>query len=329
MSRSHARLLFVLSAALAVVAVPSCKRNLPPDVPPISGPQLGYVNIDYTYSMTSTDPNGDSVSYQMDWGDGTTSAWSSFVANAATVTLTKSWSTARNHFSVKARAKDRREATSSWTPEYPVIIMPNAPPDTPAAPSGPNSGYVGRYYSFYVSTSDPDGDSVSYQFNWGRSANDTTAWGNPVPSGDSYVDSVAWSSAGVYLVEARAKDTKGAATAWSAPCTTVMEVDRMKWRYGVGSCVYSSPAIGSDGSVYVGSDDDYLYAINPEGTLKWRYQTGDYVSSSPAIGSDGTVYVGSEGGDLIAIFSSGALANSAWPKFHHDNKNTGRVGGGR
>jgi len=166
MSRSNARLLFVLSAALAVVAVPSCRRNLPPDAPPISGPQLGYVNIDYTYSMTSTDPNGDSVSYQMDWGDGTTSAWSSFVANAATVTLTKSWSTARNHFSVKARAKDRREATSSWTPEYPVIIMPNAPPDTPAAPSGPNSGYVGRYYSFYVSTSDPDGDSVSYQFNW-------------------------------------------------------------------------------------------------------------------------------------------------------------------
>ena len=30
-------------------------------------------------------------------------------------------------------------------------------------------------------------------------------------------------------------------------------------------------------------------------TVKWSYLTGDYVYSSPAIGSDGTVYVGSGG----------------------------------
>jgi outer membrane protein assembly factor BamB len=36
-----------------------------------------------------------------------------------------------------------------------------------------------------------------------------------------------------------------------------------------GGAVYSSPAVGSDGTVYVGSQDYYLYAINPGGTLKW------------------------------------------------------------
>ena len=41
-----------------------------------------------------------------------------------------------------------------------------------------------------------------------------------------------------------------------------------------------------------------------DGTLKWKFQTGDYVRSSPAIGSDGTIYVGSEDGYLYAIGTS-------------------------
>jgi eukaryotic-like serine/threonine-protein kinase len=65
--------------------------------------------------------------------------------------------------------------------------------------------------------------------------------------------------------------------------------------------VESSPAIGADGTVYVGSDDNKLYAINPDGSLKWTYITGDYVRSSPAIGANGTVYVGSYDGKLYAI----------------------------
>ena len=59
----------------------------------------------------------------------------------------------------------------------------------------------------------------------------------------------------------------------------------MKWRYQTESVVISSPAIATDGTVYVGSDDNYLYAFNVDGSLKWRYQTGDKVSSRPAIGA--------------------------------------------
>jgi outer membrane protein assembly factor BamB len=66
--------------------------------------------------------------------------------------------------------------------------------------------------------------------------------------------------------------------------------------------VYSSPAIGSDGTVYVGSRDHKLYAINGKSGVKlWEFETGGYVQSSPAIGSDGTVYVGSDDGRLYAI----------------------------
>lgn len=102
----------------------------------------------------------------------------------------------------------------------------------------------------------------------------------------------------------------------------------LKWRYKIWDWVFSSPAIGSDGTIYVGSYDGYLYAISPSGELKWRYKTGDDVFSSPAIGSDGTIYVGSEDNYIYAIRSeSKDLADSPWPKFQHDNKNTGRYGG--
>mgnify|MGYP001408097328 CR=1 FL=1 len=65
----------------------------------------------------------------------------------------------------------------------------------------------------------------------------------------------------------------------------------------------SSPAIGSDGTVYVGSNDNRLYAINGKsGKGKWVFKMrGAVLLSSPAIGSDGTVYVGSRDKKIYAI----------------------------
>ncbi|MDB4805128.1 immunoglobulin domain-containing protein, partial [bacterium] len=73
-----------------------------------------------------------------------------------------------------------------------------------------------------------------------------------------------------------------------------VNINRFKWRFLIPylGMVYSSPAIGSDGTIYVGSNSGNLYAINPDGTQKWAFETGGGVSSSPAIGSDGTIYVG-------------------------------------
>ena len=67
----------------------------------------------------------------------------------------------------------------------------------------------------------------------------------------------------------------------------------------------SSPAIGADGTIYVGSGDDNLYAVNPDGTQKWAFPTGNYIESSPAIGADGTIYVGSDDDNLYAINPDG------------------------
>jgi outer membrane protein assembly factor BamB len=79
---------------------------------------------------------------------------------------------------------------------------------------------------------------------------------------------------------------------------------KRKWRFKTSGQVRSSAAIGSDGTIYVGSDDANLYAINPDGSKKWAFRARDYVRSSPAIGSDGTIYVGSDDGYLYAIKTS-------------------------
>jgi hypothetical protein len=77
------------------------------------------------------------------------------------------------------------------------------------------------------------------------------------------------------------------------------------WEFETGYPVSSSPAIGSDGTVYVGSADNKLYAINGKSGVKlWEFKTGESifgVTSSLAIGSDGTVYVGSWDKKLYAI----------------------------
>jgi outer membrane protein assembly factor BamB len=99
-----------------------------------------------------------------------------------------------------------------------------------------------------------------------------------------------------------------------------------KWSFVTEGNVLSTPTIGADGTIYIGSDDNKLYAINPDGSLKWEYETGGYIRSSAAIGTDGTIYVGSNDGLLYAIRGeSGGLADSPWPKFRKNAKNTGTV----
>ena len=46
--------------------------------------------------------------------------------------------------------------------------------------------------------------------------------------------------------------------------------------------------------------------------------------SSPTIAADGTIYVGSHDNKLYALFCPSKLASTAWPMFHHDRKHTGR-----
>ncbi len=99
-------------------------------------------------------------------------------------------------------------------------------------------------------------------------------------------------------------DTK---TAGATGQFTLVLVDSV-WQAAATKSITGSPAVAADGSVYVGSTDDSLYAFAADGTLKWSAKTGGTIDTcSPAVGGDGTVYVGSFDGSLYAYTSSGSL----------------------
>ena len=99
------------------------------------------------------------------------------------------------------------------------------------------------------------------------------------------------------------------------------------WEFKTGHWVVSPPAIGSDGTVYVGSWDHKLYALSGKSGVKlWEFETGAGSDSSLAIGSDGTVYVGSSDNKLYAIKTESlGLAKSPWPMSGQNALHTGRV----
>ena len=74
----------------------------------------------------------------------------------------------------------------------------------------------------------------------------------------------------------------------------------LKWSYATGGTVYSSPAV-ANGVVYVGSEDNNLYALDAKtGAKLWSYATGGPVDSSPAV-ANGVVYVGSDDNNVYAL----------------------------
>ncbi|WP_319765083.1 PQQ-binding-like beta-propeller repeat protein [Maridesulfovibrio sp.] len=88
-----------------------------------------------------------------------------------------------------------------------------------------------------------------------------------------------------------------------------MAAGSLKWSFSKRSSDVFSPAIGNDGTIYVGCDDRNLYALEPgdtDCTEKWSYPTGGEIYSAPTIGSDGTIYTGSSDGKLYAVNSDGS-----------------------
>jgi len=71
------------------------------------------------------------------------------------------------------------------------------------------------------------------------------------------------------------------------------EQNTLRWNFPTGQRITSSPVIGEDGTIYFGSYDSTLYALNPDGSLKCSFRAGEMIDSTPAIAPDGTIYFGS------------------------------------
>jgi hypothetical protein len=74
-----------------------------PDPP--TGPTTGFTDVEYTYTGSTTDPDGDDIYYKFDWGDGTTSGWLGPFTSGTEVEANHAW-TYGDTYEVRLKAKD-------------------------------------------------------------------------------------------------------------------------------------------------------------------------------------------------------------------------------
>ncbi len=137
-------------------------------------------------------------------------------------------------------------------------------------------------------------------------------------------DGTIYSAIGCYWVPG---DTSAAQVAMESKLLAIHPDGTLKWSVPTQLWIQSSPSIGADGTLYVGTTHHpldkpaWLYAITPEGQIKWKYDTYDDVKDMPpaklnppdiynlpAIDSNGRIYFGNEIGLLYAMSPDGKVA---------------------
>jgi len=98
--------------------------NTPPAIPQqLVGPSTGYPEEDYLFSLDGAiDPEGDDISYLIDWGDGTDSGWTSYLSSGTGIELSHHWTTSGSYF-LKAKVKDRYGKESGWSASSEIEIV--------------------------------------------------------------------------------------------------------------------------------------------------------------------------------------------------------------
>ena len=145
------------------------EQNNPPETPiKPSGPTFVEIGVEYNYSSSTFDVDGNQISFRFDWGDGNFSDWSDFVVSNASVSMSHNWSSILT-YEVRVIAQDTDGLTSNWSPALNVTVSQaglGIPPVVVINVSGNFS--VNETIVFNASGSyDPDGFIVSYVWDFG------------------------------------------------------------------------------------------------------------------------------------------------------------------
>jgi hypothetical protein len=188
--------------------------NYPPDKPTITGPRTGETKTMYTYEITVTDPDDDLVRCHVDWdGDGKVDYTSSYDISGSTFTLNHIWYDP-SVYTIKCQGEDEHNDKSEWTKYTVGISEINEPPNTPDTPFGPTKVYHNDICTYISKTTDPNGDKISYRFNFNGLK---TSWTDFVSSGEyiSFSREMIKPSFPPFELKVQAKDEDGLKSEWS------------------------------------------------------------------------------------------------------------------
>jgi outer membrane protein assembly factor BamB len=89
------------------------------------------------------------------------------------------------------------------------------------------------------------------------------------------------------------------------------DISMPRWKYTTGGPI-SGSAVVSNGSVYFGSQDTYIYCLDARvGSLIWKFQTGYKVRSTPAV-VGGKLYSGADDGNIYCL--DAVTGDQIWKK---------------
>jgi hypothetical protein len=101
--------------------------NNPPNKPTKpSGPNSGQPGVQYMYTTSTTDPDGDQIYYMWDWGDGNNSGWLGPYASGDIANANHTWAQ-KGSYQIKVKAKDIYGAESEWSDPLGVAMPVNQP----------------------------------------------------------------------------------------------------------------------------------------------------------------------------------------------------------
>ncbi len=181
---------------------------------------------------------------------------------------------------------------------------------------GGNAGYHTLWYSWTAPASGPhQASAYSYDFNPEVAVYTGTTFSNLQQVAEAVSTGNVGTTTAISGCSASFTATAGATYLIAVAGQTAndigeftVSIDDALWQYTTQDAVTCSPAVGPDGTVYVGSNDNSIYALTPQGAKKWSYAAGGlFDTSAAAVAADGTVYAGNSDGNLYAFNPDGSL----------------------
>jgi large repetitive protein len=163
--------------------------NRPPTVRASADPLSGNTPLDVRFSAEGTDPDGDALVYEWDFGDGA----SAFGAQATHRYL------AAGNYAATVTVTDPDGATATATVQ--VSVSGNRAPSVTLT-AAPQSGTAPLRVRFTADGSDPDGGSLRYSYDFGDGSS----------AQDGRRQTHTYSAAGTYTARVRVTDRQGASS---------------------------------------------------------------------------------------------------------------------
>ena len=209
--------------------------NNAPETPMVPfGPAFVEMGVEYVYTSSTVDVDGDQIRFRFDWDDGNFSDWSEFVASNTSISMSHSWATVST-FGVRVIAQDENGSNSSWSlPLNVTVSQADLGGEPPVADfEMPSNISVNQTIVFDASDSfDEDGVIVSYHWDFGDGEN-----------GSSMIADHVYKNPGQYNVTLVVTDNNGNTNSKSIIITVVSEAEEDEQGitpFGLGIVIFGS-----------------------------------------------------------------------------------------